>query len=201
MLAQADGVGVTILESLGVDLVLLRQRLGATGGPAVRLEGGDQGPEATLAAFGADRSSSGPDPALRIESGVARPEVVGSLLRELPEWFGIDEAIEEYVTRSAQLPTYTAVLDGEPVGVLVLEHYSDRVTELYVLATARRLHRRGIGRALVAAAERDLARAGTTYVQVKTLGASHPSPEYATPGGRGRSRTRGAGRRGCVPIG
>jgi ribosomal protein S18 acetylase RimI-like enzyme len=184
LLAQADGVGVTILESLGVDLVLLRQRLGATGGPAVRREGGDRGPEATLraeatlAAFGADRSWSGPDPALRIESGVARPEVVGSLLRGLPEWFGIDEAIEEYVARSAQLPTYTAVRDGEPVGVLVLEHHSDRVAELYVLATVRRLHRRGIGRALVAAAERDLARGGTTYVQVKTLGASHPSPEY-----------------------
>jgi GNAT superfamily N-acetyltransferase len=184
MLAQADGVGVTVLESLGVDLVLLRQRLGATGGPAVRPEGADRAPhtvlrvEATLTAAGAE-SSSGPDPAVRIESGVPRPEVVDALLRELPEWFGIDEAIEEYVTRSAQLPTYTAVLDGDPVGVLVLEPHSDRVAELYVLATVRRLHRRGIGRALVEAAERDLARAGTTYVQVKTLGTSHPSPEYA----------------------
>jgi hypothetical protein len=170
MIAQADGAGVTILESLGVDRDLLRQRLGATGGPAVRPAGGGRVPEATLraeatlAAAGAEPSSSGPDPALRIESGVARPEVVDALLRELPEWFGIDEAIEEYVTRSAQLPTYTAVLDGEPVGVLVLEHHPDRVAEFYVLATARRLHRRGIGRALIEAAERALARAGTTYV-------------------------------------
>lgn len=53
-------------------------------------------------------------------------------------------------------------------------------SELSVLATARRLHRRGIGRALVEAAEGDLARAGTTYVQVKTLGASYPSPAYAS---------------------
>jgi GNAT superfamily N-acetyltransferase len=185
LLAQADGVGVTILESLGVDLVLLRQRLGASHGPADRPEGGDRVPhavlrvEASLTAAGAEPPSSRPDPALRIEREVPRPEVVVALLRELPEWFGIDEAIEEYVTRSAQLPSYTAVLDGEPVGVLVLEQHSDRVAELYVLATARRLHRRGIGRALVAAAERDLARGGTTYVQVKTLGASHPSPEYA----------------------
>jgi ribosomal protein S18 acetylase RimI-like enzyme len=185
MLAQADGVGVAILESLGVDRDLLRQRLSTAGGPADRPEGGDRVPDATLraeaalGAAGAEPSSSRPDPALRIESYVARPEVVSSLLRDLPEWFGIDEAIEEYVARSAQLPTYTAVLDGEPVGVLVLEHHSDRVAELYVVAAARRLHRRGIGRALVDAAERDLTRAGTTYVQVKTLGASHPSPEYA----------------------
>jgi ribosomal protein S18 acetylase RimI-like enzyme len=184
MLAQTDGVGVAILESLGVDLVLLRQRLSATGGPADRPEGGDRVPdatlraEATLAAAGSEPPSSRPDPALRIEREGSRPEVVDALLRELPEWFGIDEAIEAYVARSAQLPTYTAVLDGEPVGVLVLEHHSDRVTELYVLATARRLHRRGIGRALIEAAERDLVRAGTAYVQVKTLGTSHPSPEY-----------------------
>jgi ribosomal protein S18 acetylase RimI-like enzyme len=185
MLAQTDGVGVAILESLGVDLVRLRQRLSTTRGPADRPEGGDRVPDATLrsettlAAAGSEPSSSRREPALRIESEGSRPEVVDSLLRELPEWFGIDEAIEEYVTRSAQLPTYTAILDGEPVGVLVLEHHSDRVAELYVLATARRLHRRGIGRALLEAAERDLARAGTTYVQVKTLGASHDSPEYA----------------------
>jgi ATP-dependent Clp protease ATP-binding subunit ClpA len=36
MLAQPDGAGVDILESLGVDLVLLRRRLGATGGPGGR---------------------------------------------------------------------------------------------------------------------------------------------------------------------
>jgi hypothetical protein len=101
MLAQADGVGVTVLESLGVDLGLLRQRLGATGRSAARPEGGDRVPhavlrvEATLTADGAEPSSSRPDPALRVESGVPRPEVVDARLRELPEWFGIDEAIEE----------------------------------------------------------------------------------------------------------
>jgi GNAT superfamily N-acetyltransferase len=183
MLAQAEGVGVIILESLGVDLVLLRRRLSAASGPpAAWSAGGSRVPDAilraqaTLADADAKRTSS---PGLHIERDVSRPEVVGSLLRDLPEWFGMDEAIEEYVARSAQLPTYTAVLDGEPVGMLVLEHHSDRVAELYVLATARRLHRRGIGRALVEAAERDPSRAGTAYVQVKTLGASHPSPEYA----------------------
>jgi GNAT superfamily N-acetyltransferase len=116
---------------------------------------------------------------MRIESDVPRPGLVGSLLRDLPEWFGIEEAIREYVTRSADLPTYTASLDGEPVGVLVLERHNDRVAELYVLAAARRRHRQGVGRALVEAAERDLVRTGTNYLQVKTLGASHPSEAYA----------------------
>ncbi|HSK23591.1 MAG TPA: GNAT family N-acetyltransferase [Egicoccus sp.] len=182
ILAQAEGVGVALLEGVGVDLILLRQRLRAT---ADRSACVDQVATATPAdaRLGAstetEASLSRRAPPLRIESDVPRPDVVGALLRNLPEWFGIDEAIDEYVSRSAQLPTYTALLDGAPVGVLVLQHHSDRVAELYVLAAERRLHRRGIGRALVEAAERDLARAGTTYVQVKTLGASHPSTEYA----------------------
>lgn len=116
---------------------------------------------------------------MRIEGTDPRPEVVEDLLRGLPEWFGIEEAVTDYVTRSAALPTYTASLDGGPVGVLVLEQHSDAVAEMYVLAVDRSAHRRGIGRALVAAAEADLARAGTAYLQVKTLGPSHPSPEYA----------------------
>ena len=116
---------------------------------------------------------------IRIEHAGPRPEVVGALLRDLSEWFGIEDAITEYVTRSADLPTYTAHIDGEPVGVLVLEHHNDRVAEMYVLAADRRFHRRGVGRALVAAAEADLTTAGTRYLQVKTLGASHPSEEYA----------------------
>jgi ribosomal protein S18 acetylase RimI-like enzyme len=117
---------------------------------------------------------------MRIESDVPRPDVVGSLLEELPEWFGIEEAITEYVTRSAELPTYVATLEGDPVGVLVVEHHNDRSAEMYVLAVSPRVHRRGVGRALVEAAERDLACAGTTYLQVKTLGPSHPSEQYAT---------------------
>ncbi len=114
-----------------------------------------------------------------IERDQPRPEVVADLLRGLPEWFGIEEAITAYVTRSADLPTYVATLDGRAVGVLVLEHHDDRLAEMYVLAVDRRHHRRGVGRALVGAAEADLARAGTAYLQVKTLGPSHPSPEYA----------------------
>jgi ribosomal protein S18 acetylase RimI-like enzyme len=108
----------------------------------------------------------------------ARPEVVEALLRGLPEWFGIEEAIDEYVRRSATLPTYVASDAGTPVGVLVIEHHAATSAEMYVLAVHRDHHRAGIGRALVDQAERDLRASGTRFLQVKTLGPSHPSPEY-----------------------
>ncbi|MCC5948437.1 MAG: GNAT family N-acetyltransferase [Nitriliruptoraceae bacterium] len=116
---------------------------------------------------------------MQIEVDDARPAEVEALLRALPEWFGIDEAITDYVRRSATLPTYTARMHGAPVGVLVLERHNDRVAEMFLLVVHPDRHRRGIGRTLVAVAERDLLAAGTAFVQVKTLGASHPSPEYA----------------------
>jgi ribosomal protein S18 acetylase RimI-like enzyme len=119
------------------------------------------------------------DPIIVVERVAPQPLLVESLVRELPEWFGIEDAIVEYVERSHELPTYTASLDGEPVGVLVLEHHNQWTAEMYVLAVSRRFHRRGVGRALVETVEANLRGTGTSYVLVKTLGPSHPSPEYS----------------------
>lgn len=106
------------------------------------------------------------------------PGIVDTLLRELPEWFGIEEAIVEYVDRSGELPAYVASLGDDPVGVLVIEQHNPAAAEMYVLAVRRRSHRRGVGRALVEAAERDLRADGSQFLQVKTLGEGRPSPEY-----------------------
>lgn len=114
-----------------------------------------------------------------IEAPTPRPDVVEPLLRSLPEWFGIDEAIDHYITRSRTLPTYTALADGDAVGVLVIEQHTPAAAEMFVLAVARPWHRRGVGRALVQRAEAELRDGGTRYLQVKTLGPTHPSPEYA----------------------
>ncbi|MGH3503133.1 MAG: GNAT family N-acetyltransferase [Nocardioidaceae bacterium] len=51
--------------------------------------------------------------------------------------------------------------------------------EIYLMAVDPPWHRHGIGRALVQAAERDLVLDWCNLMQVKTLGAAHPSPEYA----------------------
>lgn len=47
------------------------------------------------------------------------------------------------------------------------------------MAVERSHLRRGIGTALLEAVERDLIEAGVEFLQVKTLGPSDPSPEYA----------------------
>jgi ribosomal protein S18 acetylase RimI-like enzyme len=115
---------------------------------------------------------------VRIQTGLNRPHKVNDILRALPEWFGIQGAVEDYVEQSRTLPTYSAAVDDEIVGVCLLKHHSPYSSEIYLMAVEPRNHRRGIGSALVEAVEQDLFARGVEFLQVKTLAPSYPSPEY-----------------------
>ena len=107
------------------------------------------------------------------------PQAVETLLRSLPDWFGIDRAIVGYVDDARRLPTYLAVQDGAVVGALLLSRHFPVAAEVHLMAVEPSRHRRGIGRALLEAAEADLRAGGTRWLQVKTLGPSRPSAAYA----------------------
>ncbi|MBN1562815.1 MAG: hypothetical protein JXA10_03185 [Anaerolineae bacterium] len=86
-----------------------------------------------------------------VEGDVAA--VCALILRALPAWFGIEAANQHYIEYVAAHPTFVAYDD----------QHSDQ----------------GIGRALVRAAEDHLRAQDVRFLQVKTLSAKHPSPEYA----------------------
>jgi GNAT superfamily N-acetyltransferase len=102
-----------------------------------------------------------------------------AILRSLPEWFGIEEAIQHYAQEIRTRPTYVAVEAGQVCGFVTLYHHNTYTSEIYVMAVRKEHHRRGIGRALIAQAETVCRQLGVEYLQVKTLGSSHPSVEYA----------------------
>ena len=101
-----------------------------------------------------------------------------TILRLLPEWFGIETAISNYVREIDQLPTFLAVNEEQVVGFLSVKQHSEYAAEIYVMAVHPQFHRLGIGRQLVEMAERKLCSSGVEYLQVKTLGASHPDEHY-----------------------
>lgn len=101
------------------------------------------------------------------------------ILRALPDWFGIESAISDYVAAAGRLPGLVARLGAEVVGVALVERHFHESAELHLLAVAPEHHRSGIGRRLVAAAVTALEADGAALLQVKTLGASHPSEHYA----------------------
>lgn len=107
------------------------------------------------------------------------PAATDRLLRALPDWFGIEDSIAEYVGAAARLPGYLARAAGDVVGVLLVERHALERAEVHLLAVVPERHRAGVGRRLVEAASCDLARDGVRTLEVRTLGPSHPSEHYA----------------------
>jgi coenzyme F420-0:L-glutamate ligase/coenzyme F420-1:gamma-L-glutamate ligase len=112
---------------------------------------------------------------VEITDPAARSRIAEAVLRDLPDWFGIEEATQGYIEAAAALPTFAV----EPqLAFLCVKQHTPRAAELYVMGVRRAHHRRGIGRALVAAAEAWCREHGIRYLQVKTLGPSNSSPGY-----------------------
>jgi coenzyme F420-0:L-glutamate ligase/coenzyme F420-1:gamma-L-glutamate ligase len=112
---------------------------------------------------------------VEISDPAERSRLADAVLRDLPEWFGIEEATRQYVEDAATLPTFAVQPD---LGFLSLKQHTPRAAEVYVMGVRRKQHRRGIGRALVREAERWCRAQGIRYLQVKTLGPSRPDSGY-----------------------
>jgi ribosomal protein S18 acetylase RimI-like enzyme len=72
-------------------------------------------------------------------------------------------------------PPLPGAAEPEPVGVLLATRHFPSAAEIHLLAVDPSLHRRGVGRALVAALEADLIADGVKFLQVKTLGPARRS--------------------------
>jgi len=77
------------------------------------------------------------------------------------------------------MPNYLALADGDVVGVLLVARHFDVAAEIHLMAIDPRHHRQRIGSRLIDRVEFDLAADGVAFLQVKTLGPSHPSQPYA----------------------
>jgi GNAT superfamily N-acetyltransferase len=132
--------------------------------------------------------------AWRVTTGAQDPLTVERLLGKLPTWFGIPASNAGHVAAARELPTYLAWPDrrgdrgqsgdpgqtaDQPAAVLLANRHSPQSAEIHLMAVDPALHRRGAGRALVAALEADLVADGVEFLQVKALGPSHQDPGYA----------------------
>jgi GNAT superfamily N-acetyltransferase len=127
-------------------------------------------------------SGSGTTGRWEVTKGGQDPATVARLLGLLPTWFGIESSNAGYIESARSLPTYLArpaMADrAEPVGVLLANRHFPQSAEIHLLAVDPRLHRHGVGRALVQALEADLVAGNCELLQVKTLGPSHPDAGY-----------------------
>ena len=115
---------------------------------------------------------------------LVRPAALGlsalcePILRNLPEWFGIEESNLRYLQEIEINPTIL-VCDGDrPVGFLSLLQHNDFSAEINIIAVHRDYHRQGGGRLLVQGAIDYLRVKGFLFLQVKTISSTKTDENY-----------------------
>jgi ribosomal protein S18 acetylase RimI-like enzyme len=101
-----------------------------------------------------------------------------SVLRTLPEWFGRENSLQEYVREIDELDTYTAWHNKELVGFFAINHHFKHSVEIHVLGIKTGFHRQGIGRHLYQKLETELKERGVCFIQVKTLSPKAKDKNY-----------------------
>jgi ribosomal protein S18 acetylase RimI-like enzyme len=109
---------------------------------------------------------------------VRKSEICEEILRSLPRWFGIEEAITNYVSTVRDLLFITVNLYGKTVGFCAVKVHYGINAELYVLGVFEAFHRTGIGKRMMVYLE-DYCRANDIkFLTVKTLSERHPDVHY-----------------------
>jgi GNAT superfamily N-acetyltransferase len=101
------------------------------------------------------------------------------ILRSLPNWFGIEDALVQYAEDTTRLPTFAALEGEHPQAFLTLRNHFPEAWELSCIAVDAMHRGRGYGSALLMHAEAWLLSQGARFLQVKTIAATSPDPYYA----------------------
>ncbi len=107
------------------------------------------------------------------------PAAVDRILRSLPDWFAIEEAVVNYVESAWRLDSFLAVIDGEVIGVALVNRHFPESAELSLIAVQANHRGKGVGSALVNAVSMSLVVEGCQLLQVHTVGPSFEDEAYA----------------------
>ncbi len=91
------------------------------------------------------------------------------VLEALPDWFGVPESTENYISQSARWEMFAAYDNEKPVGFVCLKETGKDTIELAVMGVLKEYHRKGIGTQLFEAANKIATDSGYSFMQVKTV--------------------------------
>lgn len=114
-----------------------------------------------------------------IQSANEKIEIATSILKSLPNWFGIPESTQTYINESSKLPFFSIFNGLEAVGFIAMKENNEYTTEIYVMGVHPNHHRQGLGRVLINKVVEWSKEKGFEFLQVKTLDGSHSDPYYA----------------------
>lgn len=109
----------------------------------------------------------------RIEDDNAKQKIARQILEALPDWFGIEQAREDYIKESKDQLFFAAFDQNQPAGFLCLKETGKDTLELSVMGVLKEYHRHGIGKELFLNAKKLAAEKGYSFLQVKTVQMGH----------------------------
>ncbi|MCB1510964.1 MAG: GNAT family N-acetyltransferase [Hyphomicrobiaceae bacterium] len=94
-------------------------------------------------------------------------------------WFGRPEANAAYAMGMADREAFTATLDEIAVGLMALEYHFEATCNVWWLGVSPKVHRRGVGRALMDRAVIEARDRGCRRLAVETVSPRVDSSAYA----------------------
>ena len=104
-----------------------------------------------------------------VDDAAEKRRIAREILEALPEWFGIAEAREDYILKSADETMVASFDQDTPNGFLCLKETGKDTVELAVMGVRKEYHRKGIGTGLFEAAKEIAVEKGYSFLQVKTV--------------------------------
>ncbi|RVT46826.1 GNAT family N-acetyltransferase [Rubrivivax albus] len=108
-----------------------------------------------------------------------RQQECEAVLRSLPRWFGIEDALRMYVEDTGTKPTFAFEENGKVIGFISLRQHFPEAWEVHCMAVHAAFRNKGLGSALLELGERWAAEQGARFLQVKTVAETSTSREYA----------------------
>ena len=113
-----------------------------------------------------------------VDDNDMKSKITDNIIRQLPEWFGIEESIVKYVQNVRNRVFYAAYDGDDIVGFLCLKSNNTYTADIYVMGVLKEYHRKGIGRKLALKAEQYLRGNNYRFWMLKTLGESSDYEPY-----------------------
>ena len=106
----------------------------------------------------------------KIQESERKAKYAETILRRLPEWFGNEKSLCDYLANLTKLPFWAAFNEnGVCIGFLSVKVHYGHTGEIYVCGVLPEYHKKGVGRKLFSYADEYFISCGCKYVIVKTL--------------------------------
>lgn len=115
---------------------------------------------------------------LKLENPTEKAQICENILRALPNWFGIESAILNYIADVKKMETWVVQDKNETVGFVSINKHNSYTAEIHVMGILENYQGKSLGSDLVKYIEDTLRNENFKFLTVKTLSASRPNEFY-----------------------